>query len=83
MMLLAKMRRPELSIFGLTGPQSKHVNEPETALFGSQITANTLCIPLPNSITNLQVRQSTQLSRVLSIQERLYDQFPMIINLAK
>jgi hypothetical protein len=58
MMVAAKCRTPPLTFFGLDGPQSQHVNEPEAAIFGSEIAKNTLCIPLPKSIPIVELKKS-------------------------
>ncbi len=73
-MVAAKERRPQLSFFGISGPQSSHINEPETALFGSLIKQSTLCIPVPDSITNHQLSASAQLGRIIDIPSCPYDQ---------
>ncbi|MEO1498483.1 MAG: hypothetical protein AAFV43_15165 [Planctomycetota bacterium] len=72
MMIAAKQREPALSFFGLTGPQSEHIDDPETAMFGAAISANTLCVPLPDSV---DASDSPQLRRTAVVSPRADDQF--------
>lgn len=66
-MRAAKDRIPQLRFFGITGPQSEVNQAPETALFGSDINSRVICVPVPNSISKVQIAASPQLGRIVEV----------------
>ncbi|WP_027721931.1 hypothetical protein [Maridesulfovibrio zosterae] len=71
-MLAAKLREPRLKFFGITGPQSRSLREPETALFGSEIKQNTLCIPVPKSIDINELEQDRYFGGIKTVPIHYY-----------
>lgn len=66
-MIEAQAALPIPRFFGITGPQSALITEPETAMFGSEINSSLLCVPFPESISDIQLNASMQLSRIVEV----------------